>query len=211
MPSGSLTVFPGFPHHVTQRGYRHREIVLDEDDCGRFIDLAAAETANAGARVWAYALMTNHVHLILVPEERTSIAAAIDGIRRRYEQAFHERHGPPGALWQPRFYASVLDRQEFLWRAVRYVERNPVEAGMVFAAEDYPWSSAPWHCGQRSSDPLVSPDSPLRGAIEDWSRWLAEPDPRPVMRTGPSSRFVSRLEYLRGKKGLRQKRRGGAP
>lgn len=76
-------------------------------------------------------------------------------------------------------YFSVLDRQAFLWKAVRYVERNPLRAGLVRRAEDFPWSSAAHHCGLRPDDPLIASDSPLRGAIRGWSDWLAEPDPWP--------------------------------
>lgn len=180
MPSRARTLFSGLPHHVTQRGYRHRAVFRDEEDARHFLDVFREEAARARVTVWAWALMTNHIHLILVPREATSIATALGGSLLRYEQAFGDRHRPGEPLWQPRFHASVLDRQEFLWRAVRYVERNPVEARMVPRAEDYRWSSAAFHCGLRTTDPLISADSPLPGAIGDWSGWLASPDWTPA-------------------------------
>lgn len=182
MPSRARTLFSGLPHHVTQRGYRHRVVFRDDEDARLFLDIFREEAREAHVAVWAWALMTNHVHLILVPREATSMATALGKSLLHYETVFRGRHGLDEPLWQPRFYASVLDRQEFLWRAVRYVERNPVEARMVRRAEDYEWSSAAYHCGLRERDPLVAPDSPLPGAIGDWSGWLASPDWTPAHR-----------------------------
>jgi REP-associated tyrosine transposase len=195
------TLFSGCPHHVTQRGYRHRVVFQDDPDTRLFLDVLSEEAAEAHVAVWTWALMANHVHLILVPREATSIATALGGCLARYEAAFEARHGLTGRLWQPRFYASVLDRQEFLWRAVRYVERNPVAARIVPRAEDYRWSSAAYHCGLRATDPLVSPDSPLPGAIADWSRWLAAPD------WTPERRRIRKKERPEGQPQLRRSSR----
>jgi putative transposase len=200
MASRSRIVFPGCPHHVIVRGERRRRLFLDAGDVDCFVD--QVRRASAEAPVWAWAVMSNHVHLILVPDRAASIGNAMNACMQAYERAFESRYGPGGPLWQSRVYASVLDRQEFLWKAVRYVERNPVEAGIVRRAEDYRWSSAAYHCGLRETDPLVADDSPLRGAIGDWSGWLGAREPHPVKRTGTSSRFVSRLEYLNGRKRL---------
>ena len=147
---------------------------VDHRDYRAFIDLAAQEMPSAGVAVWAYALMRNHVHFIAVPDDVDSIPDAAARCLAAYEEAFRRRHGDDGRLWEDRLYVSVLDRQEFLWRAVCYVERNPVRAGIVLRGEDYPWSSAAYHCGERAHDPLIAPDSPLPGAIHDWSGWLRD-------------------------------------
>ena len=175
MERSARVVFPGRPHHVVQRGYRKRDLFYDDEDRLDFIIRLAEETRAAGVHIWAYSLMRNHVHLIAVPEETDSFSIAIGRCLAGYTRAFHIRHQSGGDLWHEPFYASPLVPQ-YLWDAVRYVERNPVRAGGVSRAEDYRWSSARYHCGLRDLDPLVSPSSPLKGALADWSAWLREPD-----------------------------------
>jgi putative transposase len=178
MPSRARIVFPGYPHHIVQRSDQHRNAFLDDEDRRTFIAFLA-EASEPRLAIWAYALMPNHVHLIGVPSRRDAIGLAVERSFARYEEWFRAKYRPDGPLWKPRLYFSVLDRQAFLWKAVRYVERNPLRAGMVRRAEDYVWSSAAHHCGMRPDDPLIARDSPLRGAVRGWSGWLAEPDPWP--------------------------------
>jgi len=130
-----------------------------------------------GVDVLAYCLMTNHVHLVVVP-------AAIDGLHRmlkplhmRYAQRINRARGWKGHLWQGRFFSSSLD-EEYLFAAIRYVERNPVRAGMVSTAADYKWSSAAARCGLRDDEVLCAKQEwgAVLGAIGDWSAWLAEGD-----------------------------------
>jgi putative transposase len=151
---------------------------LDDEDHRTFIGLLA-EAANVELSIWAYVLMPNHLHLIAVPARKDSIGLAAGRSLLEYERRFVRKYGVEQPLWKPRLYFSVLDRQAFLWKAVRYVERNPLRAGLAARPEQYPWSSAAHHCGLRPDDPLVAPDSPLEGAIHGWTQWLAEPDPWP--------------------------------
>lgn len=178
MPSRARIVFPGYPHHIVQRSNRKHDAFLDAEDRRAFIGRLRADTRSR-IGIWAYVLMSNHIHLIAVPRHHDSIAVAISHALERYERHFQEKYGYRERLWTPRMYVSVLDRQAFLWRAVRYVERNPLRAGLVRRAEDFPWSSAAHHCGLRADDPLIASDSPLKGAVRGWSDWLAEPDPWP--------------------------------
>jgi putative transposase len=121
-------------------------------------------------RIWAYCLMLNHVHFVAVPPAANSLGIALRGAHGTYADYFNTKYGHVGHLWGERFHSSVLD-EAYLWNAIRYVERNPVRAGIVNRAEDYRWSSAPVRCGLRS-DPLLSDDCPLLTAIPDWSAWL---------------------------------------
>jgi putative transposase len=130
--------------------------------------------------------MRNHVHLIAVPDDCDSLPEAMSDCLERYALAFNRRNGRTGPLWNRRCHASMI-QQRYLWAAIRYVERNPVRARIAERAEDYPWSSAAYHCGVRDDDPLVSTASPLKGALGDWSSWLEEPD------------LDGRLVYLRRK------------
>lgn len=88
-----------------------------------------------------------------------------------YAEYFNEKYEVTGHLWEGRFFSCVLDEWHF-WQAIRYVERNPVRAGLVDRAENYEWSSAATHCGLRD-DPLLKAIPPLPGSFGDWSAWLA--------------------------------------
>jgi putative transposase len=123
-----------------------------------------------GLRIWAYALMTNHVHFVAVPKAAETLGVFFRNVDGTYADYFNTKYDQVGHLWGERFKSSVLD-EPYLWNAVRYVELNPVRAGMVDRAEDYRWSSAPAHCGLRE-DSLLSSDLPLLGQIADWATWL---------------------------------------
>jgi putative transposase len=114
--------------------------------------------------------MTNHVHLVAVPENEPSISRALHLAHTEYSAYFNSKYGFSGHLWESRPGIFAMDDRH-MWNAVRYVERNPVRAGMVKQAQDYLWSSAAAHCGLRS-DTLLSSDFPPSGVIDDWAKWL---------------------------------------
>jgi putative transposase len=118
--------------------------------------------------------MTNHVHLVAVPEREHSLGRALRAAHTVYAWYFNTRQQLSGHLWQGRFHSSPMD-EDHLSAAVRYAERNPVRAGVVERAEDYRWSSAEAHCGVRS-DPLLDTAFPEPGIIEDWQHCLREED-----------------------------------
>jgi putative transposase len=170
----SRVAIPNLPHHVTQRGNRKADIFLDDVDRLVYIKLLKAQCIEKSVRIWAWCLMTNHVHLIAVPERQDSLSRMLQRVHGDYAGYFNARYAKSGHLWQGRFKSSMLDERH-LWNAVRYVERNPVRAGFVKRAEDHRWSSAAAHCGFRT-DRILSNDLPLLGEIPDWSAWLAERD-----------------------------------
>jgi putative transposase len=157
--------------------------------------------------------MTNHVHLIVVPKEENSLSKAFQRTHGDFASYFYARYLKTGHLWQGRFKASLLDNRH-LWNAVRYVERNPVRAGIVKRSEDHRWSSAAAHCGLRP-DPILSDDLPLLGEIPDWSAWLADLEPqadlkfiRDQTRTGrpcADNEFTRNMETKLGRSLLPQK------
>ncbi len=163
-------VVPGFPHHVTQRGNRCAEVFEDDEDRRTYLRFLKQYATRRGLAIWAYCLMTNHVHLVVVPEREDSLAKGLRDAHTVYAMRFNLRTGLSGHVWQGRFHSCVLD-DAHLWAAVRYVERNPVRAGVVEHAEDYPWSSAAAHCGLRA-DALLSDEFPVKGVVEDWAAWL---------------------------------------
>jgi putative transposase len=125
---------------------------------------------SASVQISSYVLMPNHVHLVVIPEYKDSLAEMIGSAHGTYAEMFNAVYGTVGHLWEGRFASFVMDEPHF-WNAIRYVERNPVRAGLVDRAEDYPWSSAGAHCGLRN-DPLLSPIATGRSS-ENWSDWLA--------------------------------------
>ena len=143
----------------------------DESDRETYLRILLHQIIKVGLRIWAYALMTNHVHFVAVPKAEESLGIFFRNVDGTYADYFNAKYDQVGHLWGERFKSAVLD-EPYLWNAVRYVERNPVRASMVDRAEDYRWSSAAAHCGLRE-DPLLSPDLPLIGQIADWSTWLS--------------------------------------
>ncbi|MFH1018830.1 MAG: transposase, partial [Pseudomonadota bacterium] len=133
-------VVPGIPHHVTQRGNRRQLSFFRNSDFDTYLKILGSWCRRTGLDVWAYCLMPNHVHLIVVPPDQPSLARGIGEAHKGYSRLVNERHGWKGYLWQGRFASFPMDEGHLL-AAARYVERNPVEAGIVHKPEDYPWSS----------------------------------------------------------------------
>ena len=127
-------VVPGVPHHVTQRGNRREALFFEDGDHEIYLDLLAEQTAKAGVAVWAYCLMPNDVHLILVPVKAEELGRAVGETHRRYTNFINARGGWTGHLFQSRFASVVLDDLHLI-RAVRYVSMNPVRARLVAARE----------------------------------------------------------------------------
>ena len=164
-------VVPGLPHHVTQRGNRRQRTFFCKADYAAYRTLLATWCREHEVAVWAYCLMPNHVHLILVPSSADGLRRALGEAHRRYTRGVNARLGWVGHLWQGRFASFPLDGEHPL-AAVRYVELNPVRAGLVAHAEAWPWGSARAHLAGRD-DGLVSV-APLLEAVGDWRTFLGE-------------------------------------
>ena len=164
--------------------------------------------------IWGYSLMDNHVHHVAVPEREDSLGRTIKEAHGDYSKYFNTKYGLVGHAWQNRFKSFPMD-WDHCRNAMRYVELNPVRAGMVVRAEDYLWSSAAAHCGLRD-DSLLSGECPFVAEILDWSEWLRSPEDETIQdairshtRTGRPlgpKEFVLRLEEQIGRKLLPQKR-----
>lgn len=167
-------VVPGYPHHLTQRGVRSMAVFTSDDDRLSYLSFVAEECKRHGVDVLAWCLMTNHVHFIAVPKAEQSLARAFGEAHRRYTRMKNFAEGVRGYLFQGRFSSSVLD-QHHLLAAVRYVELNPVCAGMTKQAGEYVWSSTRFHLGLVKSDPLVA-DGDLLGLVSNWEEFLCRDD-----------------------------------
>ena len=189
------------PHHVVQRGNRRQPVFFSTADYKAYLRLMAAWCGQQGVEVWAYCLMTNHVHLIAVPGSEQGLARAIGEAHRRYTVRVNQRENWRGYLWQGRFSSCPLEEQ-YLLAAVRYVELNPVRVGLAERPWQYPWSSAAAHV--RNRDDVLVRVKPMRDRVADWREYLSdEPDStdaeilRRHLRTGRplgSPEFVESLE-----------------
>jgi len=173
MPRLARSVFANIPHHITQRGNRRDDVFFIDDDRSIYLEWLQFYCEKYDVDILAYCLMTNHVHLILTPHSEEGLQQVLKPLHMRYAQYINKTQNWKGHLWQGRFFSSPLD-DAYTWSTIRYVERNPVQAGMIAKAEDYPWSSAAAHCGLKT-EPLLASLPDVMGGIsqEAWSEWLA--------------------------------------
>jgi len=217
--SGSMArlaraVVPGYPHHVTQRGVRSLDVFRDDDDRRAYLELLGEQSARFGLKFLAWCLMSNHLHLVAVPEVERALALAVGEAHRRYTRLVNFRAGVRGHLFQERFHSCVLDERHLL-AAARYAELNPVRAGLVRRAEDWPWSSAAFNAGRRPEDPLLEA-SVVAGMFGSWRRVLRDGEEEAERRRTElhiskgwplgEERWVRRLELESG-----QRLRAGQP
>ena len=162
-------VAAGLPHHIIQRGNRRQKTFFRNEDYALYINLMAEWCNRWRVEIWAYCLMPNHVHLIAVPESGDDLCRAIGEAHRRYTGHINFREGWRGHLWQGRF-ASYPMEENYLLATARYVELNPVRAGLVYAPEMYLWSSASAHISGQD-DALVKV-RPLIEMVVAWREFL---------------------------------------
>lgn len=217
MPKQARFVVPGYPHHVTQRGARRQRTFFKDSDYRAYLGLLKALKDEARVDILAYCLMPNHVHAVAMPRNESGLARLFGPAHQRYARRVNERYDWRGHLWQERFYSCVME-EAHLMAAVRYIELNPVRAGLCDRPEHWPWSSVHAHIGHRP-DPLVAASSTLEG-IGDWRSFLVGDRSdsmndaiRKHTRTGRplgTSEFIDELEALTGKR-LRSLKPGPKP
>ncbi len=198
-------VAPGIPHHVTQRGNRRQLTFFRDEDFRLYRALISEWCRLHRVEIWAYCLMPNHVHLIVVPPTQQSLRLAIGEAHRRYTAKVNGREGWTGCLWQGRFFSYPMD-DSHLFRAVNYVEMNPVRAGLCLRPEDYYWSSAR-HRIKGVEDSLISSSYSDRVGMREVHRsfQLDEEELEEIRRharTGRplgSTRFIKDLEKHLGR------------
>ena len=145
-----------FPQHVIQRGNNRCPIFFDTTDYRYYLDCLRHAIERYACHVHAYVLMTNHVHVLVTPRHEQSLAKTMHNIGLRYTRYVNQRYRRSGTLWEGRYKASLIESDRYLTACMRYIEQNPVRAGMVSNPADYPWSSHPCN-GQGESDPVVTP------------------------------------------------------
>ena len=149
-------VIPGQPQHVIVRGNNRSEIFCVEADYRFYLEKLKLACEKHGCQVHAYILMTNHVHLLITPLEASSLSKTLQTLGRYYVQYFNYRYRRTGTLWEGRYKAALIDSDAYLLTCMRYIELNPVRAGMVADPSEYPWSSYPFNALGQPND-LVTP------------------------------------------------------
>lgn len=172
-------VVPGFPHHVIQRGNRRQKVFFSDDDRKKYLDYLRIYAMPEGIRFWGYCLMDNHVHIIAVPDEEGSFARGFSETHRQYTRMVNFREGWRGYLWEGRFKSYPLS-ESHLYAAMRYIEKNPVRAGIVENAWDYSWSSAKAHVFKQND--LLLEDNFITSEIKDWKEFLSAGDEERLVR-----------------------------
>lgn len=165
-------VVPGYPHHITQRGNRKQQTFFSDQDYKAYLDFMAQWCKHFKVEIWSYCLMPNHTHLIAVPSDEKGLSSAIGEAHRRYARMINLREDWRGYFWQGRFASFVMDEHHLL-AAARYIELNPVRAGLVSRPEEYPWSSCRAHL-LMTKDPLVKVD-PLLKFTDSWEKFIQVP------------------------------------
>ena len=156
MPRKRRFFLPGVPVHVVQRGNNRQAVFFDENDYRVYMDWLGAAAGEHGSALHAYVLMTNHVHLLMTPSDKEAISATLQALGRRFVPYINHCYRRTGTLWEGRFKASAVQAEDYLIACYRYIELNPVRAGMVQRPEDYPWSSYRANA-QGARDPHITP------------------------------------------------------
>lgn len=176
MPRKPRLIEEGAPHHITQRGNRKELLFFDQLDRVVYKKLLKKFMLLWQVEILAYCLMTNHIHLILVPSSRAGLIRMMNTVQTKYAFYINQKRKTCGHTWHSRYFCSPLDH-DYMWTAIRYVELNPVRANMVEFAEDYPWSSARFHCDANCFDSILTHDSKWANILamrNNWQRWLRE-------------------------------------
>jgi putative transposase len=217
-------VLPEYPHHVVQRGHNRQVVFAEAGDYRRYLETLEEFKAVFGVRVYAFCLMTNHVHLLLAPDTQAGLGALMKRLAGRQTQYHNRAEGRRGTLWEGRYKSSPVQSDRYLMACVRYIELNPVRARMVAAPEDYVWSSGQrWNKGTNAYPWLDDIPFPpefgldadsrsqayrrfIRGAIPDGEWELIRESVGRGQLTG-DNRFVDEVQQILGKR-IEHRRQG---
>ena len=131
MPRIARVCAVNYPHHITQRENNREDVFFDDEDKAFYLKTLSDYSKKWGLDIWAYCLMTNHVHILVTPEQEESLARGIGGTNLVYTQYINRKYKRSGRLWQNRFYSTIIEKEPYSWAVIRYIERNPVKTGLV--------------------------------------------------------------------------------
>ena len=141
MPRRARNYFPGLPYHLVQRGNNKDACFLEPENYEFYLELWQSASSRYGVAVHAWCLMTNHIHFLATPSTETSLSNTMKVVGSRYAQYINAKYGRTGTLWEGRHRSSLVQSERYLLTCMRYIELNPVRAGMVRRPEEYCWST----------------------------------------------------------------------
>lgn len=147
---------PGYPHHIIQRGNNRQAIFATSGDYEVLLSMFQEHASKSGVAIHAYVLMSNHFHLLATPDTVEGIPSMMQSVGRRYVRHFNQQQGRTGTLWEGRYKSTLIQAEKYLLACMVYIDLNPVRAGMVQDAAEYPWSSHSHYIGRRT-DRLITP------------------------------------------------------
>ncbi|MFT5387876.1 MAG: putative transposase [Candidatus Omnitrophota bacterium] len=176
MPRRRRIIIPGKAHHITQRGNNRKVVFEEEADYKNYCFWINKYAKVYGVEILAYCLMSNHVHFIIKPKDACGVSRLFNTVHMRYTQYVNYKNKTNGHLWQGRFFSCVMDDKHTI-TCVRYVDRNPVRAGMVQYPWNYPWSSARFRVGEINNNFIfVSDLDKISMKNKEWKEYLVNDD-----------------------------------
>ena len=166
MPRKPRFYLPGQPAHIVQRGNSRQAVFFDGEDYQAYLTWLAEGADRHGCAIHAYVLMTNHVHLLMTPETEQSISKTIQYLGRRYVTYINSTYDKSGTLWEGRHKGCVINSEQYMLACMRYIELNPVRAGMVKVPMEYRWSSYAANAAGHY-DKVVTPHALYRSLHEE--------------------------------------------
>ncbi len=172
MPRIARGLVDGFVYHVLNRGNGGQKVFHKDQDYEAFIDLMKKAKARYAVKIFAYCLMPNHFHMVVVPIQAEELNKGMQWLMTSHVRRYHRRYGTSGHIWQGRFKSFIIQEDNHLLTVLRYVEGNPVRAGLVNSATDWLWSSHREAIGERSR--LLVDEIPIE-LPQDWNIYVDEP------------------------------------
>jgi len=172
MPRIARGLVNGFVYHVLNRGNGGQEVFHKDQDYEAFIDLMKEVKARYDIKIFTYCLMPNHFHMVVVPVQAEELSKGMQWLMTSHVRRYHRHYESSGHVWHGRFKSFIIQEDNHLLTVLRYVEGNPVRAGLVNSAKDWLWSSHREAIGERS--PLLVDEIPIE-LPQDWNRYVDEP------------------------------------
>ena len=180
MPRGSRIVYPDTPHHIVQRGCRKQDLFFEESDYRIYLEILGVFSRKYNVEIWCYCLMKNHIHLIAFPRDTKSLSKTIGEAHQKYAAYLNKKMEWKGHVWEYRFYSQPMD-EIHLFRTVRYILKNSVDAGLVEKAENYDWSNAKSLLTKQETNFLGC--LKLLDYMKDWTSFIEQPTEKEIIRS----------------------------
>jgi putative transposase len=180
MPRIARIVGTGYPHHIVERGNNRERVFANPIDYEKYLSFLSKYSEEKETAVLAYCLMPNHIHLLVRPPGEDTLAKMMQGITLCYSKYFNRENGRTGRLWECRYHSTVVDGDTYLWTVSKYIENNPVRAGIVKKPEDYPYSSAKAHI-LREKDPVLKEPLFGTGELDEYRRFVKSEEDKRIL------------------------------